>query len=150
MEKIIRTMDQFTTWNDIALINSMEIKILNYLLEEDKFSIEFTISKKKVYSYVKQKVTLSENLFKNFNFNHFNQKEFQEFNIFLSDWKNKIKIKQKIYMSYANEEEAQLFNLDIGEKIVIIDKEIKLENYLIIEETEVNKSESSIFREGYI
>lgn len=151
MEKIIRKMDQFSTWVEFALINEMELKLVNHHYEEGKLFLTILIRKgTRVYSYIKQLIQLTKESNHLFDFTHFDQKEFKKLNAFLTKMKKDINVNQKIYMSYTNEEESKLFNLDIGEQILIIEKKISLEGYLSIDETEVNKSNSSIFREGYI
>ena len=151
MEKIIRKMDYFSTWVEFALINGMEVKLVDNHYEESKLFLTIIVRKEKsVYSYIKQTIQLTKKSEHVFDFTHFNQKEFKKLDKFLTKNKKNLNVNQKIYMSYTNEEETGLFNLNIGEQILIIEKKIYLEGHLSIDETEVNKSNSSIFKEGYI
>ena len=150
--KIIITMNRHETWEAITQKNQLTIenfKISNKYIadeEENKFHenlIQFNLNRSgEIITHVTQHFyleSLSDIPITKTNY-------YSVFDYFIENIR-KYKLYQKLYITYVSENEDRLFNLEIGDPLVIIEKKMTNNGELIFYEEELSRCDKYFFQE---
>lgn len=153
MNKIIRVMNKFETWEEIIRKNKLIIDKLEVVNNKVVINSQFdNIESEYIHFNIKRKnevITTVKQYFYNYSLNDLSITEdtyYEFFNIFLNETLN-YKFYQKLYITYVSEEEKNIFDLNIGEPILIIEKKMTNNNQLIFKEEELSKYNKYYFQE---
>lgn len=153
MNKIIRVMNKFETWEEIIRKNKLIIDRLEVVNNKVVINSQFdNIESEYIHFNIKRKnevITIVKQYFYNYSLNDLSITEdtyYEFFNIFLNETLN-YKFYQKLYITYVSEEEKNIFDLNIGEPILIIEKKMTNNNQLIFKEEELSKYNKYYFQE---
>lgn len=153
MNKIIRVMNKFETWEEIIRKNKLIIDKLEVVNNKVVINSQFdNIESEYIHFNIKRKnevITIVKQYFYNYSLNDLSITEdtyYEFFNIFLNETLN-YKFYQKLYITYVSEEEKNIFDLNIGEPILIIEKKMTNNNQLIFKEEELSKYNKYYFQE---
>ena len=153
MNKIIRVMNKFETWEEIIRKNKLIIDRLEVVNNKVVINSQFdNIESEYIHFNIKRKnevITIVKQYFYNYSLNDLSITEdtyYEFFNVFLNETLN-YKFYQKLYITYVSEEEKNIFDLNIGEPILIIEKKMTNNNQLIFKEEELSKYNKYYFQE---
>lgn len=148
MKEIIRYMDRTISWETFAYLNQLIAKIEKVTLHNTVYEIIFSISfSRTAYSLIKlifstQDTDINPSDF--LSLHTLTQKIHKTFPFF-----QECTLKQKLYMSYLNKEEAEFFKLSIGDPILYLRKEYQHASNICLIEEEVCLLNVYTFKERY-
>jgi len=153
MRKIVRIMNKFETWKEIIQKNKLIIDKLEVVNNKARINSQFNPAENECINFNIKKnnevITIVKQYFYNYSLNDFSITKdtyYDFFDIFLEKTLN-YKYYQKLYITYVSEEEKNIFDLNIGEPILIIEKKMTNNNQLIFKEEELSKYNKYYFQE---
>lgn len=146
-------MNQFEPWGDIIRNNELFMKNFDttkeYSLNNNQ-EREFT--KKIIQFNIQDSTEIITHVTQNFYEDNLNdvpitQKNYNTFFDYFSENIKNFEIYQKLYITYVSENEIDIFDLEIGDPIIIIEKKITDHGQLIFSEEELSKYDKYYFQE---
>lgn len=146
-------MNQFEPWGDIIRNNELFMKNFDttkeYSLNNNQ-EREFT--KKIIQFNIQDSTEIITHVTQNFYEDNLNdvpitQKNYNTFFDYFSENIKNFEIYQKLYITYVSENEIDIFDLEIGDPIIIIEKKITDNGQLIFSEEELSKYDKYYFQE---
>lgn len=156
MTKLIRCLNKHHNWLDYT--NTNKLKIIDLTIEKrkascernnsegihtDYYEVNFNVVKGPIIiSKIQQKLCLDVFKALDVKDTEFLHKTYQLLASF-----QELRFSQKTFMTYLNEEEALLFNQEVGDSILLTQKKYYTHHQLILVEEELSQVEAYVFKE---